>query len=153
MVKIKETILETVKNNFGASGNEFDMRIFRHFIEGANSSEVSPDGEFFTFHTFYRKDRYFFDFQVDYSHWMQVDNSQDASYYGTWCSPKLLTKVSYVEGDITVVVTPDSETFLKMMKEHVEWAKSCNTWVGFDEGLMPGLDSQAFIEVMKKWNG
>lgn len=149
MVKIKESILDTIKKNFEASGDEFDMRIFRHFIEGANSEEVLPEGDNFIFRTFYAINRYFFDFKVNYDHWCQFDTRQDASYYGNWFSAKLKTRISYTEGDIAVVVSSTDDAFMKSMTDLVNWNKENDTFIGVDPGMSPGDESKQFIEKLR----
>ena len=51
-------------------------------------------------------DRYGFDFGPcsTANGFAQIDTRQDASYYGTWCSPAARTIVNYCEGDVTTTV-------------------------------------------------
>ena len=51
-------------------------------------------------------DRYGFDFGPcsNANGFAQIDTRQDASYYGTWCSPAARTIVNYCEGDVTTTV-------------------------------------------------
>jgi len=49
-------------------------------------------------------DRYQFDFILCTSKlgWVQIDTSQDASYFGNWFNPVSRTFVSFTEGDLTM---------------------------------------------------
>lgn len=55
-------------------------------------------------------DRYVVDFADDFTSegWMQFDTDQDAHYFGVWVNPSKLLKLSYAEGDWTLVVCPDA---------------------------------------------
>lgn len=66
--------------------------------------------------------RYFFDERLPSREgWAQVDNDQDASYYGTWTSARNLTVVSYCEGDVFVRRYPDKQAYIKAIREHAGW--------------------------------
>ena len=66
---------------------------------------------------FHSAERYLFDFNIDYSHWIQFDTENDAWYFGVWVSKERLCVLSYVEGDISFVQCPDAEHYdAKMAK-------------------------------------
>ena len=51
----------------------------------------------------------------------QIDTSQDAPYYGTWCSPSARTIVNFCEGDLTSTVCDTDEEFVLQLRELAEW--------------------------------
>ena len=51
----------------------------------------------------------------------QVDTRQDASYYGTWCSPAERTIVSFSEGDVTTTVCETDEELVAELREFARW--------------------------------
>lgn len=51
----------------------------------------------------------------------QIDSSQDASYYGNWCSPGALTLIHFAEGDITIKKADTKEEFTTAIKNFVKW--------------------------------
>lgn len=51
----------------------------------------------------------------------QVDTKQDASYYGTWCSPFERKIVNYAEGDVTVQSADTDEEFVSIVREMTGW--------------------------------
>ena len=51
----------------------------------------------------------------------QIDTRQDASYYGTWCSPAKRTIVNFCEGDVTTTVCESDEEFLSQIRELAAW--------------------------------
>ncbi len=68
-------------------------------------------------------DRYHFDTgPCSYGNgFAQVDSRQDASYYGTWCSPAERTIVSFSEGDVTTTVCETDEEFVAEIRELARW--------------------------------
>ena len=69
-------------------------------------------------------DRYHFDTgPCSYANgFAQVDTRQDASYYGTWCSPAERTIVSFSEGDVTTTLCETDEEFVTELRELARWA-------------------------------
>ncbi len=51
----------------------------------------------------------------------QVDTKQDASYYGTWCSPAVRTIVNFAEGDLTTTVCDTDAEFTEQLRELARW--------------------------------
>ena len=51
----------------------------------------------------------------------QIDTRQDASYYGTWCSPSSRTIVNFCEGDLTTTVCDTDEEFAEQIRELARW--------------------------------
>ena len=68
-------------------------------------------------------DRYSFDCgPCSYANgFAQVDSRQDASYYGTWCSPAKRTIVNFCEGDVTTTVCESDEDFVRQIRELAAW--------------------------------
>ena len=68
-------------------------------------------------------DRYSFDFgQCSSANgFAQIDTRQDASYYGTWCSPASLTIVNFCEGDVTKTVCETDAEFVEQLRELASW--------------------------------
>ena len=66
-------------------------------------------------------DRYAYDWTLTASKgWAQIDNSQDAWYFGQWANPIELKFVSYAEGDVTVAQFATIEEFLEWIKENAK---------------------------------
>jgi len=91
-------------------------------------------------------DRYLFDFkQCTYKKgWAQVDTSQDAWYFGTWCNPKEFKICNYAEGDITLTICEDQEEFISELRKLAAWNKETGFWQGIDPGLNKDF-KQVFI--------
>ena len=51
----------------------------------------------------------------------QVDTSQNASYFGTWCSPSERKIVCYCEGDVTIQVAETDEEFVSALRKLETW--------------------------------
>ena len=68
-------------------------------------------------------DRYGFDFGPcsTANGFAQIDTRQDASYYGTWCSPAARTIVNYCEGDVTTTVCETDAEFADQLRELSRW--------------------------------
>ncbi len=68
-------------------------------------------------------DRYAFDTgPCSYANgFAQIDTRQDASYYGTWCSPVARTIVSFCEGDVTTTVCETDAEFVEQLREAARW--------------------------------
>ena len=68
-------------------------------------------------------DRYSFDCGPcsDANGFAQVDTTQDASYYGTWCSPTARTIVNFCEGDVTTTVCETDAEFAEQLRELASW--------------------------------
>ena len=90
-------------------------------------------------------DRYAFDFgPCSYENgFAQVDTAQDASYFGTWCSPQARTVVSYAEGDITIKVAETDEEFVTEIRELVAWNEGHGHGPArIDPGFSPDMKAQ-----------
>ena len=68
-------------------------------------------------------DRYHFDTgPCSYANgYAQVDTRQDASYFGSWVSPRRRTIVSFSEGDVTTTVCETDEELVAEIRELVRW--------------------------------
>ena len=68
-------------------------------------------------------DRYSFDCgPCSYANgFARIDTGQDASYYGTWCSPSERTIVSFCEGDLTTTVCETDDRFREQIHELARW--------------------------------
>lgn len=98
-----------------------------------------------TIREFAPADRYVYDFGVcSYSNgFAQVDTSQDASYFGTWCSPSRRMIVSYCEGDVTTQICESDAEFVAALQQIDDW----NVSQGHGHARIdPGLDP-AFRDV------
>lgn len=51
----------------------------------------------------------------------QVDTKQDASYFGTWCSPSRRIIVNYCEGDVTTTICETDAEFVEEMRRIDQW--------------------------------
>jgi len=73
--------------------------------------------------SFFSTERYRWDFDEMFREdgWMQYDTNQDASYFGVWVNPKLLSVFTYAEGDLTLVVCPDAAAYNKKIEEMNEF--------------------------------
>ena len=86
-------------------------------------------------------DRYAFDFKLCTVKrgFAQVDTRQDASYYGTWASPRERKIVSYTEGDITIETAATDAEFTEAIRELKRWHEENDCWKGIDPGFDPAL--------------
>lgn len=68
-------------------------------------------------------ERYDFDWALcnNTLRYAQIDTRQDASYYGTWCSPKNLTIIYFTEGEITIDKADTAEEFITALREFAKW--------------------------------
>lgn len=68
-------------------------------------------------------DRYRFDCgQCSYANgYAQIDTGQDASYFGTWCSPTDRAIVCYCEGDVTIERADTDEEFTAAIRDLAAW--------------------------------
>lgn len=90
-------------------------------------------------------DRYLFDFKRCKASdgWAQVDTSQDASYYGTWCNPFQLKLVTYCEGDVTIQNYENPIKFSDGIRELVQWNKDYgHKLIGIDPGFNDKLKTR-----------
>lgn len=53
--------------------------------------------------------------------WEQFDTDQDAPYYGIWTSVDRMAVVHYTEGDVTLVVAPDADSFKAEVRSLWDW--------------------------------
>jgi hypothetical protein len=67
--------------------------------------------------------RYVYDFGVCNmdNGFAQVDSSQDASYFGTWCNPTKRIVVNYCEGDVTIHECDTDAELVTVIREMHEW--------------------------------
>lgn len=127
---------------------KFDRLLHILFIEQAKSVERFEDHVHFV--NFLPRDRYYFDYNMDMTRWMQVDTSQDASYYGVWINPSLHCDLSYVEGDIYLNVYDSIKSFQKAVKTMKQWNENNGYGFTIDPGLKPCKVNQEFLENFKK---
>ena len=68
-------------------------------------------------------DRYSFDVGLfsNANGFAQIDTKQDASYYGTWCSPAARTIVNYCQGDLTTTVCETDAELAEQLRELARW--------------------------------
>lgn len=95
-----------------------------------------------TIRTFAPGERYDFDFgECSYANgWAQIDTRQDASYYGTWCSPTRREIVNYCEGDVTRQIADTDEEFVKAIREHQDWVEGAGHGpMKIDPGFAPEM--------------
>lgn len=81
-------------------------------------------------------DRYAYDFG-HCRDWAQLDTDQDAPYYGTWACPDVLALVCYCEGDVTIEVADNEQSFVEMIISWFNWAVEA----GYKPAVDPGFDS------------
>lgn len=62
--------------------------------------------------------RYKFDFHVCRASkgWIQYDTDQDAWYFGVWVNPERLEIMTYAEGDVSLVICKDKESYHAELK-------------------------------------
>jgi hypothetical protein len=63
-------------------------------------------------------DRYLYDFThcTSSKGWAQLDDGQDAWYYGQWANPFKLWYVSFIEGDFTMQRAETEEEFIELIR-------------------------------------
>ena len=68
-------------------------------------------------------DRYSFDFGpcTSANGFAQIDTRQDASYFGSWCSPTARTIVNFCEGDVTTTVCETNVELAEQLRELARW--------------------------------
>lgn len=90
-------------------------------------------------------DRYKFDCgQCSYANgYAQIDTRQDASYFGTWCSPSERKIVCYAEGDVTVQTADTDEEFVEAVRELARWNEERGWGMKIDALATPRL-AEAF---------
>ena len=101
---IETTMLQQI-DNLGEPENHVDgVRIWRAF--------------------FMFRNRYVYDlaYCTKAEGWKQYDTEQDAPYFGMWYHEKKRILVTYAEGDETIQIADDVESWKKLMKETGEWA-------------------------------
>lgn len=94
-------------------------------------------------------DRYEYDFRLcTYERgWAQIDTTQDASYYGTWCNPTTFELMNYCEGDLTHTQCDDVEDFKAEVRKCAEWNKERGYWLGIDPGFREQPMFARFVEL------
>lgn len=73
--------------------------------------------------SFMSSDRYCIDFAEDFraEGWEQFDTDQDASYYGVWVNRTKFLTLSYAEGDWTLVVCKDRDSYNREVARMIEF--------------------------------
>lgn len=68
-------------------------------------------------------DRYVFDWGdcSTQNGFAQFDTRQDASYYGTWVSPRERKIVNFAEGDVSIETADSDEEFTAAVRKLVAW--------------------------------
>ena len=93
---------------------------------------------------FEEADRYVYDFGPCSTRngFAQIDTAQDASYYGTWASPKRRLIVNYCEGDVTITRCDDDSEFVGQIRHLAAWNDE-HGWgpMKIDPGLGPELQT------------
>jgi hypothetical protein len=85
-------------------------------------------------------DRYKYDRELNYRNgWAQVDTKQDASYYGTWTSPKERKIFTYCEGDTCLTECDTDQEYVEEMNKLVVWQRDAGYWKGIDAGFGPEM--------------
>ena len=100
-------------------------------------------------HVFYDGNRYAFDFGVCSvkNGFAQVDTSQDAPYFGTWCNPYTRTIISYVEGDVYKNVYETDVAFTAALYDMKRWNDDMgHRFLGIDPGFDGDLKT-AFVNL------
>jgi hypothetical protein len=102
-----------------------------------------------TIREFVPADRYVYDFGPCSSKngFAQIDTKQDASYFGTWCSPSKRAVVSYCEGDVTTQICASDEEFVGLLREIARWNdEQGHGPARIDPGFAPEL-KEAFVAI------
>jgi hypothetical protein len=63
-------------------------------------------------------ERYQFDFG-DMRDWVQLDTTQDASYYGNWVCPKTYRIASFAEGDFVSIAEDEWDVIATKSDEYI----------------------------------
>lgn len=64
--------------------------------------------------------RYMFDFKlISKAGWVQLDTTQDASYYGNWVNRQLRKIINYAEGDYTETTYTTDEAFTEGLNSYL----------------------------------
>lgn len=90
-------------------------------------------------------DRYVYDFGLcsTKNGFAQVDTSQDASYYGTWASPKRMMTVCYAEGDVIISKCANPQEFIDEIRKCKKWNEDNGyRFIGIDPGFNRSLRMQ-----------
>ncbi|MCY4376028.1 MAG: hypothetical protein OXC31_19925, partial [Spirochaetaceae bacterium] len=64
--------------------------------------------------------------------WVQIDTTQDASYFGTWANLRERRILCFVEGDVITTTCATPESFAREMRRLHEWAVEAGCWLGVD---------------------
>ena len=93
-------------------------------------------------------DRYAFDCgPCSYANgFAQIDTRQDASWYGTWCSPAARTIVNFCEGDVTTTVCETDEEFVDRVRELARW----NDEAGYGPTKLDALSHDRLRQAFEK---
>ncbi len=100
---------------------------------------------------FAQADRYVYDFgSCSYANgFAQIDTRQDASYFGTWCSPERRMIVNYCEGDVTIQrISPHVQTETAPLTVRHPWLLNGRPplpW-GEDSETSAGLSAEALAK-------
>ena len=143
----------TIKDRFSnclPDRNGFNKKLFSRLVENADSFSQHKESQTATYRTFQPGDRYFYDFNMDMTQWMQMDTYQDAAYYGNWINPTLRSTLSYCEGDICLVIAENDKAFIELVRSSQKWQEENGYWIGIDPGLYPCKESELFLEKYKE---
>lgn len=66
--------------------------------------------------------------------WVQVDTTQDASYFGTWANLRERQILCFAEGDVITTKCATPESFAREMRRLHQWAVKARYWLGVDAG-------------------
>lgn len=151
MTNLKISAIEHNFSDPGTDHNRFNRTIFDTFIigDGITETRFEEDG-YVRFSSWLSRDRYFFDFNMDLTQWLQLDTSQDASYYGNWINPILRATLCYCEGDIYIKVANTDEDFLKLILEYRKWQMENDYGFSLDPGLNPNKEVIKFLKKYKE---
>ena len=95
-----------------------------------------------TVREFQPADRYVYDFGLcsTKNGFAQIDTGQDAHYYGTWASPKMLIIVCYCEGDVTIQTADNEKEFVREINNIKTWNnENGHSFHGIDPGFNKDL--------------
>jgi len=90
-------------------------------------------------------DRYKYDFNACHfkKGWAQIDTSQDAWYFGTWCNPFELIIFSYIEGDTCLEECENEAEFIEAIRIYQQW--------NYDQGHKFHIDPMCVQRMIDKF--
>ena len=66
--------------------------------------------------------------------WVQVDTTQDASYFGTWANLEDRQILVFAEGDVITTTCATPQSFARELRRLRDWAVKNRYWLGVDAG-------------------